>query len=224
MLAELVLAHRQHRVAGGGVVEAFINLGLQMLGPEAHRERLAFQRHALPVQHGKGVPGAVADRQDQLLAGKIARCGLNARQGTVFDLQTGQGGVEPHLTAQRDNFLPDAADDAAQKVSTHMGLLPPGNVRRGAVLQKGIGHKGAKRVAHAGGQLAVGESTCAALAKLDVGVQVQFTGLFKMLDGFHALVQFWAAFQHQRTEAAAGQQQRGKEARRAKAHDHRARF
>ena len=45
-----------------------------------------------------------------------------------------------------------------------------------------------------------------------------------MLDGFHALVQFWAAFQHQRTEATAGQQQRGKEARRAKAHDHRARF
>ena len=46
MLAELVLAHRQHRVAGCGMVEAFINLGLQVFGPEAHRERLALQRQA----------------------------------------------------------------------------------------------------------------------------------------------------------------------------------
>ena len=46
MLAELVLAHRQHRVAGSGVVEALVNFGLQVFGPEAHRERLALQRQA----------------------------------------------------------------------------------------------------------------------------------------------------------------------------------
>ena len=54
------------RMAGGGMVEPAVDVRLQMLGPEAHRERLAFQRHALPVQHGKGVPGAVAHRQDHL--------------------------------------------------------------------------------------------------------------------------------------------------------------
>ena len=105
-----------------------------------------------------------------------------------------------------------------------MGLLPPCDIRRGAVLQKGVGHKGTERVAHAGGQLAVRESACAALAKLDVGVQVQLTGLFKMFYGLDALVQFGTAFQHQRAETAAGQQQRGEKPRRAKADDDRAAF
>ena len=61
MLAELVLALWQRRVACRAVVEAFVNFGLQMLRAEADGERLAFQRHTQAVQHGEGVPGAVAD-------------------------------------------------------------------------------------------------------------------------------------------------------------------
>ena len=132
--------------------------------------------------------------------------------------------MEPHLTAQGNDLLPDAADDAAQKIGAHVGLLPPCNIRRGAVLQKCVGHKGTERVAHAGGQLAVRESACAALAKLDVGVQVQLTGLFKMFYGLDALVQFGTAFQHQRVKTVAGQQQRSEKPRRAKTDDDRAAF
>ena len=43
------------------VVEAFVDLGLQVLGAEADGERLAFQRQSQAVQHGKRIPCAVPD-------------------------------------------------------------------------------------------------------------------------------------------------------------------
>ena len=222
VLAELVLAFWQRRVARRAVIEAFVNFGLQVLRAEADGERLAFQRQTQAVQHGEGVPGAVADGQNQLLAGEAAHRCLNAGQRTVFRLQAGQDGVEPHLASQGFNFTADIADDAAQQVSTHMGLLPPGDIGGCAVVEERPGHERAERVADACGQLAVGKGPRTALTKLDVGVRVQFAGLFKMPDGPDALIQRRAAFQHERTIAIAGQQQRRKQARRAKAHDDRA--
>ena len=74
-----------------------------------------------------------------------------------------------------------------------MGLLPPGDISGCAVVEERPGHERAERVADAGGQLAVGKGPRAALTKLDIGVWVQFAGLFKMPDGPDALIQRRAA-------------------------------
>ncbi len=103
-----------------------------------------------------------------------------------------------------------------------MRLLPPGNICRRAVVEERPCHERAQRVTDAGRQLAVGKGARAALAKLDVGIRIQLTGLFKMADRADTLIKGGAALQHQRAVASAGQQQRRKQARRAKAHDDRA--
>ena len=182
-----------------------------MLGAETYREGLAFQRQTLPVQNGKGVAGAVPHRQNQLLAGNVSGGGGDARQAPAAHGKPGQGGVKAYLPAQGFNLGADIADNTPQQIRTHMGLLPPRNVGGGAVCQKGFGHKTAKGVPRAGGQLAVRKRPCAALAKLDVGIRVKLAGDFKTGNGAHTLVQCGTALQNQRAVAAACQKQGGKQ-------------
>ena len=204
------------------MVQALFDLALQMFGAEAYAEGLAFQHKAAVHQHGKGIPGRMAHRKHQRFAGKGAVRGKDASDVPVFLLQAGQCRVEVHLAAQGFDFPADGGDDAPQQVGAHMGLLLPGDLRRGTVLQKHLRDKTAPLVADAGGQLAVREGACAALSKLDVGIGVQLAGDGKMLHRLHARVQRRAAFQHDGPIALPGQQQRGKQARRAKTDDHRA--
>ena len=211
MAAELVLALGQCRMPGCAVVQAFVDIGLQMLGAETYREGLAFQRQPLPMQNSKGVAGAVTHRQNQLLTGDVPGSGGDARQAPAAHGKPGQGGVEAHLPAQGLDLGADIADNAPQQIGTHMGLLPPRNVGRGAVRQKGFGHKPAKGVPRAGGQLAVRKRPGAALAKLNVGIRVQLAGGFKTGNGAHALIQRGTALQNQRAVAAACQKQGGKQ-------------
>ena len=224
MLAKLIFAPRQGRVPGSTVVKALFNFCLQMFRAESHRKRFAFQRQAHGMQHGKGIPRAVAHCQDQLVAEDAARRGSNAAQRAAAGLQAGQRRVKVYFPAKVFDLSADAGNNAAQQVSAHMGLLPPGDIRRGAVLQKGVRHKAAQRIPHAGGQLAVRECSCAALAKLDIGVGVQRAGLLKLLHSGHTVRQGRTALQHNGVVTIAGQQQGRKQPRRAKADHHRAVF
>ena len=192
-----------------------------MLGAEAHTERLAFQLQAAVHQHPEGIAGRVAHREHQSFAGKGAICGKNAGDLTIFLFKAGQGRVEMHLTAQSFDLLADRGDHTAQQVGAHVGLLLPGDLLRRTVLQEHLGNKTAQLIADAGGQLAVRESTGTALAKLNVRIHIQFAGSRKMFHRLYALVQRRAALQHNGLIALPGQQQRCKQARRAKAAHHR---
>ncbi len=209
-------------MAGRPVVKAFFDLGLQVFGPEPHRERLALQRQTLALQHPEGIPGAVAHRQDQPFAGDVAPGGADPGQRAAAHRQPGEGGVEPHGAAQRFDLGPDAGNDPAQQVGAHMGFLPPGNVGGGAVAKQRGGDIGAQRVAVAGGELAVREGAGPALAELDVGVFIQDALGLKAGDGRRPLGQGRAPLQHQRAVTLAGQQQRGEKPGRAQPHHHRA--
>ena len=70
MLGQLVFAAGQGRVACRLVIKALFDLGLQMLGPEAYAERLAFQHKAAVHQHPEGIPRRVPHRKDQRLTGE----------------------------------------------------------------------------------------------------------------------------------------------------------
>ena len=214
MLGELVLAPGQGRVARRLVVKALFDLALQVLGPEAHAEGLALQHKAAVHQHPEGIPRRVPHRKDQRLAGERPGRGQDAGQAAVFPFQTREGGVEVHLAPQRFDLFADGGDDPPQQVGAHMGLLLPGNLRRGSVLQKHLGDKAAQLIPDAGGELAVREGARAALAELDVRIFIQLAGGGKMRHGLHPLVQRRAALQHDGPIPLPGQQQRGKQARR----------
>ena len=222
MLGQLVFAAGQSRVACRLVIQALLDLALQVLCAEPHAEGFALQHKAAVHQHGKGVPGRVAHREHQCLAGKGTAGGKNAGDASVCLFQAGEGGVEMHLAAQGFDLLADRGDDPPQQVGAHMGLLLPGDLRRGTVLQKHLGDKAAQLVADAGGQLAVREGACAALTELNVRVGVQLAGGGKMFHRLHPLVQRRAALQHDGPVALPRQQQRRKQARRPQAAHHRA--
>ena len=221
MLGELILTPRQGRVPGGLVVQALFDLALQVLCPEAHTEGLALQHKAAVHQHPEGVPGRVAHGKHQCLTGEGPSGGKDAGQPSVLLLKTGEGRVEVHLAAQSFDLPADGGDNAPEQVGAHMGLLLPGDLRRGTVLQKHLGDKAAELIPDAGGQLAIRKGARAALAKLDVGIGVQLTSGREVLHRLHTLVQRGAALQHDGLVALPGQQQRRKQTRRAQPADHR---
>ena len=222
VLGELVFAPGQRRMPGSLVVQAFFDLALQVLSAEAHAEGLAFQHKAAVHQHAEGIPCRVPHRKHQRLAGKAAVCSSDAHKSSVFSLQPGERGVEVHLSAQRLDLLADGCDDAAQQVGAHMGLLLPCDLCRGTVLQKHLGDKITQFIPDAGGQLAIREGACAALAELDVGVGVQLTGGRKVLHRLHTGIQRRAALQHDGAVALPCQQQGRKQSCRAQSAHHRA--
>ena len=141
-------------------------------------------------------PRAVTHRQDQPAAGDLPRRRDGGGQAAVLHPQAGERRVEMHRAAQALDLPADGGDNAPQQVGAHVGFLPPGDVRRRAVVQKRPGDKGAQRVPHPRGELAVREGPRAALAKLEVGGRVQKAGLLKPLHGGDALFQRRAALQH----------------------------
>ena len=134
MLGELILTPRQGRMPGGLVVQALFDLALQMLRPETHAEGLALQHKAAVHQHPKGVPGRVAHGKHQRFTGEDSAGGKDAGQPAVLLLKTGEGRVEVHLAAQSFDLPADGGDNAPEQIGAHMGLLLPGDLRRGTVL------------------------------------------------------------------------------------------
>ena len=134
MLGELILPARQGRMPGGLVVQAFLDLALQVLRPEAHAEGLALQHKTAVHQHPEGIPGRVTHGKHQCLTGEGPAGGKDAGQPSVLLLKTGEGRVEVHLAAQSFDLPADGGDNAPEQVGAHMGLLLPGDLRRGTVL------------------------------------------------------------------------------------------
>ena len=101
-----------------------------------------------------------------------------------------------------------------------MRLGSPQRVLRRAVLPQDLGDQLAAVVSDAGGELAVGIGSGAALAELDVAILIQRAagekGVYRPVPLFH----FRAPLQHHRPIAPSGQNQRGKHPRGAEAHDH----
>ena len=200
-----------------------VDVLLQMLCTDTHRKGLGLEIHPLLFQGEEAVPGAVTDGQHRHVAGQFFPVQLQAAQ-TVFPQQKALGlRLKPHLTPQFLHLLAHGHHNVLQQVGADVGFGSLQRLVGRAMLLQQLQHQLAAIVPDTGGQLAVGISACATLAKLDVGPLVQLTAVKKGLDipvtGIHGP----ATLQNDGAVAVFRQRQSGENAGGAKAHDYRRR-
>ena len=75
-----------------------------------HRKGLLFQLDPAFLEHPEGVPGAVADGQNQVFGFDGLPVDKHPPEPAVLDGKPGELGLEQNLPALCDDFLPDGFD------------------------------------------------------------------------------------------------------------------
>ena len=220
-MGQLIFALRQGRMSCVVAVQSLVDESLRVLDTHAHGEGFRLHEDLLAVEHFEGVSCAVTDGKDQLLTGQLALGGLHAADSAVFPQDLGHLHAEAHLAAQFDDLLADGFYHMAQLVGANVRLLLIADLLRCAVADQLFQNVAAAGVADTGGQLAVGESACAALAKLYVGPGAEDFVVPEVLHGFHAGIHIGAALQNDGLIAQSCQHQRREHSRRSETNHHR---
>ena len=205
---------RQPPVAGS------VHRRLPVLDADSHGKGLLLHGGTGVVQHLKGVPRTVPQRQHHLSGGEgVKRPALpdgNGCHGPFLYRQALQPCAEPDVRPSVQQLPPQALQGDVQHIGAHMGQRVGEDVRRCAAGHQLLHDESVPYVPCAGVQLPVGKRPGAALAELDVALRIQFAGgpeaLYIPLPLLHAL----SPFQQNRACAAFCQHQRGKQARRAR--------
>ena len=194
---------------------------LKMFNPDAHGKGLGLHGNVLGGQHGKGVPGAVANGQNQLAAGDpLPAAGSlqsDPREASVSVFQTGERGLKPDRAPQLLHPAAQVLHHGEEHVGPHMGLGVIEDLLLGAALDQLLQDPVIPGVVSAGVQLSVGEGPGAALSELHIAPGVQTAGLPEFLHQPVAGGGVPAPFQDQRPKAGLRQNQGGKHACRTKA-------
>ena len=222
---ELVIGGAEQRIAGVGTEACPIDQRLRVLDAEANGERLGFHEHTRRMQHLEGVARAVAEGEDDLAGGDF----LSTRQRyaahvSFLDVQSSDAALEANLPAARDDLGAHALDHADQPEGTDVRMRDvedflgcPGFDEFGQHLASEMA-----RILDLAVEFAVRKGAGAALAELHVRLRVQLVIAPQFPGVFRAFAHGLAALQHQRLEAHLRQDQRGEDAGRPEADDHRA--
>ena len=226
---QLVLGGAQPRMAGRLPPAGPVDQGLGMLDPHPDRKGLRLHGHAEAVQHREGVPGAVARRQDQMVAGDGRAVGQpHARQaplGSVPQQQLDHVLTETDLAPQGLDPGPQPAHHRGQLEGADVGVVQGEDLRIGPGRHQLLQHLAdvGGVLAHLAVELAVGEGAGAPLAELGIGAGIEAAAALPEAEGVRgALLDRLAALQQQRPPAHLGQQQGGEVATGAGTHHHRA--
>ena len=111
-------------MAGEAAVEAAVDDRLELFHPDADRKGLRLGREPRFQRHPEGVPGGMADRQNQPFGGGPFPARPDGGEAAVFDLQPVEGRPEADFPAAGDNLLPHRADDQPELVGADVGLGP----------------------------------------------------------------------------------------------------
>ncbi len=191
-----------------------------MFHPQPHGKGFALQRYTPFGQQFVGVAGAVADRQDQAVAGQLLPVVDDQRgNGTVPYDDVAQAAAEADREAALQQMLPDGAHHEPQAVGADMRLGQVADFGRGPEIGQPLQYPGHQRVFGAAGQLAVGKGPGPPLAELDIALRVEQAVPPELLDIQSALFHRLAAFDDRGGQAVFGQAQGGKQAGRAAAGD-----
>ena len=181
VMGQAVGRRAQVRMAGARAVARPVDPALRMLDADADGKRLGLDMDAARVQHLEGRPGAVADRQDDMVGleeaavrqVKAAQALASAGQAVERDV------VDPRLpavfAAQLLDLPAQALDHGDQPEGADMRVGFPQDVvgrARGDELFQHLAAEEA-RVLDPAIELAVGERARAAFAELDVGFGIE---------------------------------------------------
>ena len=224
MLAQAVIGRAERRVLREAAVLRGVDKRLRMLHARADRKRLGDHRNAERVQHFKRVPRAVADGENEALAGDFV---LRAGEGTGFgrakralrDDQARQLRFKPRFAAEGDDLVADADDGFRQLVRADVGACFPEDLLRCARGDERLEHGAAAGILDAAVELAVGEHARAALAELHVALLVERAARAEGCDVALTRVGLSAAFEQNRAESRARKPQGCKQPGRAAADD-----
>ena len=175
-----------------------------MLDTRADRERFGLHKHAALREHFKGISCRMAKRKDECCGFFFAAVCVHAFHGCVFYLKPVKAGIEPYLAAEADDTLSYRFNDAAQIIGAYVRLCFCAYLPRCAELNESFKDVAAQGVVYAGGELAVREGTCAALAELHVGILVKCAALPEAVNGLRALFDLLAALEDYRLIALLG--------------------
>ena len=226
MVNEFVLRSPQLGMAGGRPPAGPIDQGLGMFDPEPHGEGLAIHRHAEAMEHGEGVAGAVAHRQDHPISGNP----VTIRQdqplhgpGSGMELQALHPSPEAHLPPQRLDPAAQSAHHRRELKGADMGPVQGENLGRGAG-----GHQFLEdladeclRLTHLAVKLAIGEGAGPSLPELDIRLRIEGTLAPPEAEGVgRALLHRLAPFEQEGPQPHLGQQESGEVTAGSSPHHH----
>ena len=193
---------------------------LGMLYSESDRERFCLHGDTVLEKSRKSIPGGMACRGDQNLAGNRLSAGeLYARHCSVPDHEMLCLCPEPHGTAEPPDLLPHPGDDTYQAVCSHVGLLLPEDLPVSTEADKGLQHLPVPSAAvlYHGVQFSVAEGPRAAFPEGDIALGVQFPCLPEVLHADLPLFCRQSPFQDQGTIPLLRKEKSCKQPRRARA-------
>ena len=199
---------------------------LLMFNAHTHGKGLWFHGDAAFVQITEGVPGAVADGQNDLTAIQVQSIPVlhefHARQGIAVLQKGRQPRAKPHFPAQLADPAAQVLHHMKQNIRAHMGLGIIQNFFLRAKADKLLQNPSSTFVFRAGVQLAVGKGSGAALTELNIALRVQYAVAPEALHLFLPLLGALTALQDDGPQTGPCKDQRGEHPGRAEAHDHRA--
>ena len=193
-----------------------------MLDAHAHGKGFTLHSNALRMEHGKGIPGAVADGQHHMVAGDLlALIGHHGADLTVFAADIRHAGVKADFATQGNDPIAQILHHVQQHIRTYMGLCIEENILICAKFYKFLQNPADARIIHTGVQLTIRECAGTALSKLDIALGIQVSGTPEGLHFIMAALGILAPFQNDGLQAGQRQHQGSKHAARAKANHHR---
>ena len=177
MARQLVGAGRQGGMPRQRPVLRRVHVRLPVLDAHAHGEGLLLHGKPRAIQHFKGIPRAVSQRQHHLPGGQIVYHAVlphrHAAHRAVLRAEALQPRAEADVRPGLGQLPAQAAQGDVQHVRAHMGSGVREDALRRAAAHQRLHNEPVAHVTGAGVQLPVGKRTGAALAELDVAFGVQ---------------------------------------------------
>ena len=226
---KLVGGSAQGGMSRGASVLGAVDVALQVLDTNTHGKGFALEGKAALGQQGKDITGRVAARQDELRG----RDGLFMLVAICVHVVYGDGrdgarcgardidhlGIEAHFAPEGLDLGDDIGDDGGQNIGADVRLGVPKDLARGSGFHKSLQDETMQRIFGSRRELAVGERSGTAQAKLDVAALIELTRAVEVLDVARSTRGIGAALDKERLEAGMGQGEGSEKARAACAYD-----
>ena len=227
MNGQFVIGGSQFLVSGKIMINRTVDQALRMFDADADGKSFGRHRHPAAEEHFKRITRTVADRQHQggnrlFVYAAAGVADFDSFQTVIVSQQIFQPVLKTVFAAERNNFGTNILHDLRQPIGAEVRLGQIQNLFRRACSRQLAKNFGRVHILFdAGHQFAVGKSTGAAFAELNVGILLQTAAAPETFHVALPLGHRLAAFQHNRPGSRTSQSQSRKHAGRTAADNQR---